>query len=49
LGDFPTAKRYLDGFVRRSSGGRVALAVSLSAEIDRARQLLRGMATSSAR
>jgi tetratricopeptide (TPR) repeat protein len=41
LGDFPTAKRYLDGFVRRSTAGRVALAVSLSAEIDRARQLLR--------
>jgi pentatricopeptide repeat protein len=39
--DFPAAKRYLTGFVRRTTTGRVALAVGLSAEIEHARRLLR--------
>lgn len=43
LGDAPKARRYLEGFVRRSTGGRVALEVSLSAEIGRARELLRSL------
>jgi len=42
-GDFPAARRYLDGFVRRASGGRVALAVALRAEIRTAKRLLRAM------
>jgi pentatricopeptide repeat protein len=40
LGDYATAKRYLDGFVRRTANGRVALAVALSAEIQQAKRLL---------
>jgi hypothetical protein len=40
-GDFAAAERYLSAFVRRSTGGRVALEVALSAEITRARRLLR--------
>lgn len=38
--DFDAARAYLRGFVRRSTGGRVALAVALSGEIARARRLL---------
>lgn len=41
LGDYSTAKRYLSGFVRRTTAGRVALAVALSAEIRQAKLLLR--------
>lgn len=39
-GDARAARRYLDGFVRRTTSGRVALAVALEAEIARARELL---------
>ncbi|MFO0565175.1 MAG: tetratricopeptide repeat protein [Polyangiaceae bacterium] len=39
-GDFEAARQYLRAFVRRSTGGRVALAVALSGEIVRARRLL---------
>ncbi len=39
-GDFEAARQYLQGFVRRSTGGRVALAVALNGEIARARRLL---------
>jgi tetratricopeptide (TPR) repeat protein len=42
-GDFAAARRYLEGFVKRTSGGRVALAVALRAEIRQARRLLRAM------
>lgn len=41
-GDLPAAKEYLTAFVKRSTGGRVALAVALE-EIARARRLLRRM------
>jgi tetratricopeptide (TPR) repeat protein len=41
LGDYATAKRYLEGFIRRTATGRVALAVALSAEIRQAKRLLR--------
>jgi tetratricopeptide (TPR) repeat protein len=39
--DYETARRYLTAFVRRTTGGRVALEVALAAEIQRARRLLR--------
>jgi tetratricopeptide (TPR) repeat protein len=39
-GDFEEARRYLTGFVRRTSAGRVALSVALSGEIRRAERLL---------
>jgi tetratricopeptide (TPR) repeat protein len=40
LGDYPAAKDYLQGFVKRTMAGRVALAVALQGEVERARQLL---------
>jgi tetratricopeptide (TPR) repeat protein len=40
LGDFAEAVRYLRAFLQRVSGGRVALQVSLSGEIARARSLV---------
>ncbi len=40
-GDWDAARDYLRGFVKRSTGGRVALAVALEGEISRARALLR--------
>lgn len=40
LGDFAESRRCLDGFLQRSSSGRVALAVTLSAEIREAARLL---------
>jgi tetratricopeptide (TPR) repeat protein len=40
-GDLAAAERYLGAFVRRTTGGRVALEVALSAEIERSRRLLR--------
>lgn len=43
LGDHAAARRYLDGFVRRTTSGRVALAVALTGEIYRARELLRAL------
>jgi tetratricopeptide (TPR) repeat protein len=43
-GDSDAARRYLEGFVRRTLSGRVALAVALQAEVTRARQLLGRMA-----
>ena len=42
-GDHPAARQYLDGFVRRTTSGRVALAVALTGEIFRARELLRSL------
>jgi tetratricopeptide (TPR) repeat protein len=39
-GDAPAARDHLDRFLRRSTSGRVALAVALDAEISRARELL---------
>jgi len=39
--DFSAAERYLEGFVKRTLAGRVALAVALRAEIQLARGLLR--------
>lgn len=39
-GDTDSARRYLEGFIRRSTSGRVALAVALRAEIERARRTL---------
>ncbi len=39
-GDFPAAKEHLRRFVRRSTSGRVALAVALEGEVARARELL---------
>jgi tetratricopeptide (TPR) repeat protein len=39
-GDYSAAREYLRGFVKRSTGGRVALAVALEGEVARARQLL---------
>lgn len=41
LGDFAGAARYLRAFVKRVTSGRVALQVSLSGEIARAKQLIR--------
>lgn len=40
LGDMVSAREYLRGFVKRSTSGRVALAVALEGEIARARLLL---------
>jgi tetratricopeptide (TPR) repeat protein len=40
-GDYAAARRYLAGFVKRTAAGRVALAVALSAEIERSRQILK--------
>lgn len=40
LGDYRAARDYLRGFVKRSTSGRVALAVALEGEIARARVLL---------
>jgi tetratricopeptide (TPR) repeat protein len=42
-GDFPAAREYLRGFVKRSTTGRVALAVALEGEVGRARRLLTRM------
>jgi tetratricopeptide (TPR) repeat protein len=42
-GDHDAARKYLRGFVKRSTTGRVALAVALSGEITRAKRLLRRM------
>jgi tetratricopeptide (TPR) repeat protein len=42
-GDFDEARQYLRAFLRRSTSGRVALAVALDAEIRRARRLLARM------
>jgi len=39
-GDKPAARRYLEEFIGRSDTGRVALRISLSAELARARELL---------
>jgi tetratricopeptide (TPR) repeat protein len=40
-GDFSSAERYLEGFVKRTTAGRVALLVALRAEVEHARGLLR--------
>ncbi len=40
LGDDAKAREYLRGFVKRSTSGRVALAVALDGEIARAREIL---------
>ncbi len=40
-GDYATSARYLRAFLKRVTGGRVALQVSLSGEIGRARRLVR--------
>ncbi len=42
-GDFPAARQYLRLFIKRITGGRVALEVALSAEISHARRLIRAM------
>ena len=42
-GDRAAAREYLSEFVRRITGGRVALAVSLEGEVRRAQELLRGL------
>jgi tetratricopeptide (TPR) repeat protein len=42
-GDFSAAREYLRGFVKRSTTGRVALAVALEGEVGRARRLLTRM------
>jgi hypothetical protein len=41
--DFDAAREYLSAFLERATGGRVALAVALGAEIARARRLLSRM------
>src|ERR1041384_2465120 len=41
LGDYAGASRYLRAFLKRVTGGRVALQVALSGEIKRARSLIR--------
>jgi tetratricopeptide (TPR) repeat protein len=41
--DYDAARKYLRGFVKRSTTGRVALAVALSGEIARAKRLLSRM------
>jgi tetratricopeptide (TPR) repeat protein len=41
--DYLAAKRYLEGFVKRTTEGRVALAVALRAEVVEARRLLHDM------
>jgi tetratricopeptide (TPR) repeat protein len=43
LADYAAAREYLRGFVKRSTSGRVALAVALEGEIARARLLLARM------
>lgn len=40
-GDYAAAERYLTTFVRRTSGGRIALVVALSGELAYAKRLLR--------
>lgn len=45
LGDFSAARHYLRLFIKRTTTGRVALAVALSGEISHARRLLRAMRT----
>jgi tetratricopeptide (TPR) repeat protein len=45
-GDHDAARRYLEGFVRRTMAGRVALVVALRAEVARAREILAQMDTS---
>ncbi|HEY2409109.1 MAG TPA: tetratricopeptide repeat protein [Polyangiaceae bacterium] len=42
-GDYPAARAYLRLFIKRSTSGRVALAVALAGEIAHARQLLQQM------
>lgn len=42
-GDYEAAREYLRGFIRRSTGGRVALAVALEGEIQRAKRLIAQM------
>lgn len=42
-GDLAAASGYLEAFVRRSEGGRVARAVGLSAELEHARKILLGL------
>jgi tetratricopeptide (TPR) repeat protein len=39
-GDYDQARAHLQGFVRRSTSGRVALAVALDGEVQRAKELL---------
>jgi len=41
--DYDAARQYLKGFVKRSTSGRVALAVALQAEIARSRRLIARM------
>jgi tetratricopeptide (TPR) repeat protein len=48
LGDHDEARRCLRGFIKRTSAGRVALAVGLSAELDRARDLLQQLGENTA-
>jgi tetratricopeptide (TPR) repeat protein len=40
MGSYEDAEQHLEGFVKRTTGGRVALSVGLSRELDRARELL---------
>lgn len=40
MGDFESARRYLNGFIKRSTGGRIALQVALEGELGRAREVL---------
>ena len=47
LGDYEAASRYLRLFIKRTSGGRVALQVALAGEVLRARRLLRTLRTKS--
>jgi tetratricopeptide (TPR) repeat protein len=42
-GDYAAAERYLTTFVRRTTGGRIALVVALSGELAFAKRLLRGI------
>jgi tetratricopeptide (TPR) repeat protein len=42
-GDYLAAERYLTTFVRRTTGGRIALVVALSGELAYAKRLLRGI------
>jgi tetratricopeptide (TPR) repeat protein len=44
LGDRDAARKHLEGFVKRSTEGRLALAVALRAEIGRAREVLSRLA-----
>jgi tetratricopeptide (TPR) repeat protein len=43
-GDLDSARRYLEVFVKRTSAGRVALAVALHAEMARAKEILSDIA-----